>query len=346
MTTLWKIANGKLQKVSPSSLSAEEKLESWIAEDPSILGLDIMLIGRQVTTDYGGRIDLLGISREGDLVIVELKRDRTPRDVVAQVLDYASWVSKLTTKAVHDLAFPYLGQSLPKAFRQHFDAPLPDNLNTSHKMVIVAGSLDPSSQRIVEYLAEECGIRINTAFFTFFNDGGAEYLSADWLMAEEEDDVIVDPRKAPWSGVWYANAGDGSSRSWDDMVKYGFLAAGGGPKYSGALNRLNVGDPVFAYQGGAGYVGFGVVSEKAVMVKDFLVDGQTLLSLPLKQPNLAHDKDDPELAEYAVSIQWKKTFPLNEAKSFEGMFANPNVVCRLSKRQTIDFLNQAFGTSF
>jgi len=346
MTSLWKISGEKLEKVAAGSLSSEDKLESWIAGDPAILGLDIMLIGRQVTTDFGGRIDLLGINREGDINIIELKRDRTPREVVAQVLDYASWVSKLTTKRVHDLAQKHLGQPLPKAFREHFDAPLPENLNNAHSMVIVAGSLDSSSQRIVEYLAEECGISINTAFFNFFADGGHEYLAADWLMDQDEVAWKAESKtKAPWTGVWYANVGEGQSRSWDDMVKYGFLAAGGGTFYSRRLDQLNAGDPVFAYQKKMGYVGFGIVGEKSVMVKDFLVDGQPLLSLPLKQSNLGHDRDDTELAEYAVRVEWQKTFPLTEAKTFDGAFANQNVVCRLRDPQTIEFLKSAFSTS-
>ena len=39
----------------------------WAAADPGLLGLDICIIGRQVKTAHGGRIDLLGIDQEGDL---------------------------------------------------------------------------------------------------------------------------------------------------------------------------------------------------------------------------------------------------------------------------------------
>ena len=34
------------------------------------------------------------------LVLIELKRDRTPRDVVAQALDYASWVEELQAEDI------------------------------------------------------------------------------------------------------------------------------------------------------------------------------------------------------------------------------------------------------
>src|SRR3546814_13463893 len=74
-------------------------------------------IGREVTIENGGRIDILAIDREGDLSIIELKRDRTPREVIAQVPDYASWVAGLTTKQVHDIALPKLAKPLAAAFR-------------------------------------------------------------------------------------------------------------------------------------------------------------------------------------------------------------------------------------
>ena len=40
---------------------------------------------------------------DGDLIIVELKRDKTPRDVVAQFLDYASWVGDLGFEEINKI---------------------------------------------------------------------------------------------------------------------------------------------------------------------------------------------------------------------------------------------------
>jgi RecB family endonuclease NucS len=68
-------------------MPSEAQLETLIAGDVTVLGLDVLLIGRQVVTAYGKRIDLLGIDAEGDLHLIELKRDRTPREVVVQALD-------------------------------------------------------------------------------------------------------------------------------------------------------------------------------------------------------------------------------------------------------------------
>jgi len=141
-------------------------------EGPGLLGLDVAIIGRQVQTKSGGFIDILAIDREGDLTIVELKRDRTPREVVAQVLDYASWVNTLSTKDVREVASGCARPLRPYS-PDAFGIEVPEDLNGAHNMVIVASELDPSSKRIVEYLSKVHDVGINTLFFSTSNTMGS-----------------------------------------------------------------------------------------------------------------------------------------------------------------------------
>ena len=74
----------------------------------------------------------------------------------------------------------------------------------------------------------------------------------------------------------FVNIGEGSSRSWADCHKYGFVAAGGRFKdgsegHRKHIENLQVGDPVFAYWGGEGapkehrgFVALGTVLKQAV----------------------------------------------------------------------------------
>ena len=78
-----------------SSLAKERLLEDMIVAAPRLLSDEWMLVGRQEDTGFGGRVDLLAIAPDASLVLIELKRDRTPREVVAQAIDYAGWVEKL-----------------------------------------------------------------------------------------------------------------------------------------------------------------------------------------------------------------------------------------------------------
>lgn len=55
-----------------------------IVSAPRLLSDEWMPIGRKENTGLGGRIDLLVIAPDASLVLIELKRDRTSPDVVAQ----------------------------------------------------------------------------------------------------------------------------------------------------------------------------------------------------------------------------------------------------------------------
>jgi hypothetical protein len=113
------------------------------------------------------------------------------------------------------------------------------------------------------------------------------------------------------------------------------------------MKKLKPGDPVFAYMKGLGYVGFGTVTQSATMVRDFAPDGsdKKLLDLPLKQPHMSDNKDDPACSEWVVGVKWAKTFDREEAKRFQDIFANPNIVCRLRDAPTVDFLRKEFGVA-
>jgi len=336
---LWKVSHSELKELPKKRLDSEERLENWIANDSSITGLDLLLIGRQVVTFYGGRIDLLGIDSEGNIVILELKKDKTPRDVVAQALDYASWVKDLTYKQIEEISMKYLKCSLRDAFIKKFEVDIPEEINKSHSIVIVASELDSSSERIVHYLSTEYNININCVFFDFFKEGDQELLGRSWLMDPEEVAERTAINSVPWSGVYFVNVGDGNHRSWEDCKDYSFLSAGQGNKYSRPMRKLKAGDKVLAYLKGKGYVGYGEITSPAVMVKDFkLPDGTFLSDNSLKQPNIMKNKNDPELADWAVGVKWLKTFNREHALTKPGIFANPNVVCKLRHQPTIDFL--------
>src|SRR5258706_6806425 len=109
-----------------------------------------MLIGQQ-EVGFGGRIDLLAIAPDASLVLIELKHDRTPGDVVAQAIDYASWVERLRAEDIAAIYDRFSGGgSLASAFEERFGQELDETaLNTTHQIVVVAASLDDSTERMV-----------------------------------------------------------------------------------------------------------------------------------------------------------------------------------------------------
>src|SRR5687768_4890759 len=151
------------QPLTESALPSERTLEDMIVARPSILSDEWMLIGRQESTGSGGIIDLLAIAPDGALVLIELKRDRSPREVVAQALDYACWVEGLKPEDISEIYGRFRsGGNLSTDFHARFGQPLDEaTLNESHQIVIVAASLDASSERIVDYLSRrDIGINV------------------------------------------------------------------------------------------------------------------------------------------------------------------------------------------
>ena len=183
---IWKILDGdSLKEIKQTRLDFENRLENWLQNDISLISDNLFVIGREVLTSHGDKIDLLCLERNGDLVVVELKRDRTPRNVVAQVLDYGSWVSELSNDKVSQIADEYLGDNgtLEEAFKRKFDEDLPEILNESHKLLIVASDMDSSSERIVRYLSNWYGVGINTVSFQYFrDDDGSEFIARVFLI--------------------------------------------------------------------------------------------------------------------------------------------------------------------
>ena len=56
---LWEITpDQKLTEMTNNQIPLEERLEDWLESDISVLDPNLLVIGRQVLTDYGGTIDL------------------------------------------------------------------------------------------------------------------------------------------------------------------------------------------------------------------------------------------------------------------------------------------------
>jgi hypothetical protein len=351
---LWRVDEGTAVRVDASGFPLESRLEDLIVSDPAILGEPLLLIGRQVPTDYGKFIDLLAVTAEGALHVLELKRDRTPRDVVAQVLDYGSWVEGLSHSQVinlfndrHELAFE-------EAFAQCFGVSPPEELNGAHKLTVIASDVDPATERIVTYLNAGFAVPVNVVFFRYFSDSGREYLARTWLLDEASTvsrpgKRLTDASREPWNGRdWYVSFGEFlDQRSWEDARKYGFIAAGGGVFYSRTLRSLPVGARVFVYIPQVGYVGAGITTGEACIFDDaeLTVDGQQrrMSELPLAGGYHHTAADNEETAEYVVPVDWISTRTRDHAIRQKGLFANQNSACKLRNRFTLEFLYRAFG---
>ncbi len=349
---IWNINNG-IKKVAFSSIESERKLEDILVKDISILSEDILLIGRQIQTDYGKFIDMLAIDQDGNLLIIELKKNRTPREVVSQAIDYASWVQNLSYDQILNIYEEKNDAPLEEAFADKFDNSLPDNLNDNHQIMIVSAQLDSETERIINYLSNNFDVPINAVFFRYFEDGELQYITRSWLLDpnivdEKSSNPKVKNKREKWNKQdFVVNFEEKDSRNWADAVKYGFIAAGGGRWYSQTLKRLFVGARIFCMIPKSGYVGIGKVTETVKPIKDATfeenVEEKGIANLSLKAPNMLHDSDELDKCEYIVKVDWIKTVPKEDAYWIKGLKANQNSAYKLRSQYTIDKVSEFFG---
>jgi hypothetical protein len=362
--SIWRV-NKRPEPLHQGALPSEQLLEDMIVAAPEMLSNEWMIIGRQVNTGVCGRIDLVAVAPDGAIILIELKRDRTPREVVGQALDYASWLERLDVGDIERMYANYsIGRNLAYDFQTRFGTPLDeDELNVSQQIVIVASSVDPSSERVIQYLNDR-DIPINVLFFQIFESSGEQLLSRAWLLDPIATQLAATntpgPRRErgtsrrerePWNGEFYVSYGHSDTRSWDDAVQYGFVCAGGGAWYSGTLHLLQPGDRIWVKAPGYGFVGVGRVTGTPIAAANFTLPDSTGEMKPALQvlTKGSYHREyvlDPERSEYFVPVEWLQTVPLARAVQQAGMFGNQNTVCRPTTpgwSNTVEQLKQAFS---
>jgi hypothetical protein len=188
---LWKIESDAVLKIKNQPLDFEHRLEKWLIKDISILSPDLRVIGSQIFTPQGKKIDMLAMNSLGELVIIELKRDKTYRDVVSQILDYATWIKDLDKDDLNNILNEY-GNSEYKDIESFYSNTFEKDtegieFNSDHQMIIIGSNIDDSTVRIIKYLANEPYlVNINAINFNYFkDDSGQEFLAQAFIMPEE-----------------------------------------------------------------------------------------------------------------------------------------------------------------
>jgi hypothetical protein len=203
------ISQAELVEASHTSLNLEQHLECWLEKSPwAIAEEPLLVIGRQPSAAVeSGTIfpDLLAIDKDGRVVVVELKKGKALRDVVAQLLEYAAWASELTQQSIEDLAAPYLGQhgvpSLDEAFCKTFEADDLPVLNQGQRLFIAAEEISPAVARVCRFLRTSHGVDVNCVEFSVFQTEAGEILvTSDWIVGREEIGPTKSPTRHQWSG--------------------------------------------------------------------------------------------------------------------------------------------------
>lgn len=188
--------NGKFVEFKEKEFKEENKevdLEILLEKNPEYFfdNSKILIIGRQVTTNFNTYIDLLGIDQYGNTVVIELKRHKTPRETLAQLIEYASFIDNLDYSQLNDIFQHYSSEesSLEEYHQEYYKNELnQENVswNKSSKLVIVASTIIPEIKQSALYLRKK-GLDVYCIEFKYFSDAtNSKVISSDFIVGENE----------------------------------------------------------------------------------------------------------------------------------------------------------------
>lgn len=104
----------EIKEISFREVGLRERndLQEWIANNPMILGEELLIIQKEFCgfNDTNERLDLLALDKKGNIVVIENKLDDSGRNVVWQAMKYAGYCSSLKKDDIKDIYSQYLSK--------------------------------------------------------------------------------------------------------------------------------------------------------------------------------------------------------------------------------------------
>ena len=159
-------------------------LQTWLFEKPEVLGEDLLMLAKGYSGFHGTReeIDLLALDKEGNVVVIEVKRDDSGSEVHWQAIKYASYMAGFSKEDLAKIYADTYSKSGEEAFRDvyNFVASSPEEespvLNERQRILLVAHRFRPEVLSAVAWLlkssrsAEEAGVDIKCICLIPFKD--------------------------------------------------------------------------------------------------------------------------------------------------------------------------------
>ena len=144
-------------------LRERQDIQEWIEKNPDILGQNLLIIAKEFSKFEQTRVrpDLLAVAPDGQLVVIELKRDDTGEDAHWQAIKYASCFHAIDSSDIVEMFAHYRDITIDKA-RQNLtkytdsDEEL-ERLNESQRIILASHRFAPLVTSAALWLNEQSG---------------------------------------------------------------------------------------------------------------------------------------------------------------------------------------------
>ena len=168
----------KFGKLEPLRFGEERDFEDLLEKDATlVLGEPLCVISRQPPLSTSKqKIDLLALDRQGNCVIIELKRGKPSRTAITQILEYAAGISQLSFTELETLAYRWCQQqgkefsSLTALHSEFFEYEPGDirksAFNQKQRLVLVSEGVDARVLEVAEYLR---ALGLDLTYISYFS---------------------------------------------------------------------------------------------------------------------------------------------------------------------------------
>ncbi len=191
-----RISRLETKRFSDLGFREREHLQEWLANEPSALGEELLIIQKEFDgfDETRERLDLLALDKDGNLVIIENKLDDSGKDVVWQALKYASYCSNLNKAQIVDMYQGYLNRycdggdakALISEFLNGQDlAEIVLNSGNNQRLMLVAASFRKEVTSTALWLLGH-GIQLQCVKVTPYAMGNDLFLNVDQVIPTPE----------------------------------------------------------------------------------------------------------------------------------------------------------------
>ena len=185
---LFSVRGDECAALTPSVFGGEneeKRLQLWADRCPSLIndGQPMLSLGIEIVTKHGQYIDNLFIDGDGTLVAAEVKKGKTPRNVLAQLIQYSTYTAGLDWNRVEGYCLKRQNKELDHAFRHLFGRSLVRSPKPRHRLLVVAESFMDQVIEESSHLISH-GMALALVQFTYFRVGVPEIIGTTVICGE------------------------------------------------------------------------------------------------------------------------------------------------------------------
>jgi hypothetical protein len=207
----------KWAHITHTRYSREAHLRDILFEDPDIIPIEdlpegtdlsqVKLMLKEVVLQGSGSTDLVGIDKNGNIIIIETKLATNPdakRAVIGQILEYAAfmhkkeleWLDEIVRREKNGKGIMEHFEGEPDWDREAFEEKLQDNLQEgTFTLFIVVDEMNPDLKRTINYMNEVLGVRIYALELRYFKEESGIEILVPNVHGEEKQTIIWDEER-------------------------------------------------------------------------------------------------------------------------------------------------------